>query len=118
MFKLLDRQLFYSYIKAYLICLVSLLSLYIVVDLFTNIEDFTQNHTRLSEVLKHIGIFYGYKVTQIFDRLSEAIALMAAMFTVAWVQKNNELLPLLVRGSFHPARGEAGTPDAPAPCLA
>jgi lipopolysaccharide export system permease protein len=98
MFKLLDRQLFYSYIKAYLICLSSLLSLYVVVDLFTNIEDFTQNHTRLVEVLTHIGIFYGYKVTQIFDRLSEAIALLAAMFTVAWIQKNNELLPLLSAG--------------------
>lgn len=98
MFKLLDRQMFYAYIKAYLICLVSLLSLYIVVDLFTNIEDFTQNHSKLVEVLQHIGIFYGYKVTQIFDRLSEAIALLAAMFTVAWMQKNNELVPLLSAG--------------------
>lgn len=98
MFKLLDRQLFYSYVKGYTICLTSLLSLYIVVDLFTNIEDFTQHHSRLIDVLRHIGTFYGYKTTQIFDRLSEAIALLAAMFTVAWVQKNNELLPLLSAG--------------------
>src|SRR5206468_2259090 len=43
MMAILDRQMILSYLKAYLICLVSLLSLYIVVDLFTNIEDFTQN---------------------------------------------------------------------------
>ncbi|MBY0528445.1 MAG: LptF/LptG family permease [Gemmataceae bacterium] len=95
---LLDRQLILSYVKAYLICLVSLLSLYIVVDLFTNIEDFAQHNRGLLGTLQHIGTFYGYKVTQIFDRLSEAITLLAAMFTVAWMQRNNELLPLLSAG--------------------
>jgi lipopolysaccharide export system permease protein len=97
MMKLLDRQLLYSYIKAYAICLVSLLSLYVVVDLFTNIDDFTQ-HKSLLAVLEHIGTYYGYKSSQIFDRLSEAIALLAAMFTVAWMQRNNELVPLLSAG--------------------
>jgi lipopolysaccharide export system permease protein len=98
MLTILDRQLILSYVKAYIIVLVSLLSLYIVVDLFTNIEDFTQDHTGLVQVVKHIVTYYGYKVTQIFDRLSEAIALLAAMFTVAWMQRNNELLPLLSAG--------------------
>jgi lipopolysaccharide export system permease protein len=42
--------------------------------------------------------YYGYKVPQIFDRLCEPIVLLAAMFTVAWVQRNNELLPLLSAG--------------------
>src|SRR5262245_61200215 len=96
--KLLDRLLIASYIKAYVICLVSMLGLYVVVDLFTNIEDFTQHHSGLGEVLTHIGRYYGYKVTQIFDRLSEAIVLLAAMFTIAWVQRSNELLPLLSAG--------------------
>ena len=39
----LDRMLFVSFLRAYLICLVSTLSLYVVVDLFTNIDDFTQH---------------------------------------------------------------------------
>src|SRR5262245_47538064 len=95
---ILDRQMIRSYLKAYLICLLSLLSLYIVVDLFTNIEDFAQNQKNVLGVLKQIGTYYGYKVTQIFDRLSEAIALLAAMFTVAWMQRNNELIPLLSAG--------------------
>src|SRR5437588_937343 len=38
------------------------------------------------------------KITQIFDRLCEAIVLLAAMFTVALLQRNNELLPLLSAG--------------------
>jgi lipopolysaccharide export system permease protein len=96
--RLLDRLLIWSYVKAYLICLVSLLSLYIVVDLFTNLEDFAQRETSLVPVLETIAGYYGYRVSQIFDRLCEAIVLLAAMFTVAWVQRNNELLPLLSAG--------------------
>ena len=37
---ILDRMLFASFVRAYVICLVSTLSLYIIVDLFTNIDDF------------------------------------------------------------------------------
>ena len=98
MLKLLDRLLVRNYVKAYVICLVSLLSLFIVVDLFTNLDDFTQGRKGLADTLKHIGIYYSYKVAQIFDRLCEAIVLLAAMFTVAWIQRNNELLPVLSAG--------------------
>jgi lipopolysaccharide export system permease protein len=96
--RLLDRLLFATYLKAYLIVLVSLLSLYVVLDLFTNLEDFAQHGGGQWAVLRHIGTFYGYRVLQYFDRLGEAITLLAAMFTVAWVQRNNELLPLLSAG--------------------
>src|SRR5207302_3507284 len=41
---------------------------------------------------------YGYKSTQIFDRLCEAIVLLAAMFTVTLMQRNNEQMPLLSAG--------------------
>jgi lipopolysaccharide export system permease protein len=95
---LIDRLLLRGFLKAYLVCLVSLLSLYIVVDLFTNLEDFAEHHTSLVPILKHVGTYYGFKVTQIFDRLCEAIVLMAAAFTVALTQRNNELIPLLSAG--------------------
>lgn len=96
--RILDRLLMWSFLKAYLFCLVSLLSLYVVIDLFTNLEDFAQHSRGLTSVLHNIGKFYGYKVVQIFDRLCEAIVLLAATFTVAWVQRNNELVPLLSAG--------------------
>src|SRR6266852_5795279 len=95
---LLDRVLIRGYIKAYLVCLVSLLSLYVVIDLFTNVDDFAEQHHGLAQILKHIGVYYGYKIAHIFDLLCEAIVLLAAMFTVAWMQRNNELLPLLSAG--------------------
>src|SRR6516165_1952163 len=48
--------------------------------------------------LKHILAYYSVKVTQIFDRLCEAIVLLAAVFTVALMQRNNEQVPLLSAG--------------------
>jgi lipopolysaccharide export system permease protein len=74
------------------------LSLYVVVDLFTNLDDFTHHGKGFATTLQHIASYYGYKTTQIFDRLCEAIVLLAAMFTVAWMQRSNEQMPLLSAG--------------------
>ena len=95
---LLDRLLIRAYLKAYFVCLLSLLSLYVVIDLFTNVDDFTNRSRGLGSILAHIGSYYGYRISQIFDRLCEVIVLLAAMFTIAWVQRNNELIPLLSAG--------------------
>src|SRR5690349_4686116 len=99
MFKQIDRLMIRGYLKSYFICLVSLLTLYIVVDLFTNLDDFVQSGARgLQVVLLRIVSYYGYRVPQFFDRLCEAIVVLAGMFTVAMMQRNNEQLPLLSAG--------------------
>jgi lipopolysaccharide export system permease protein len=98
MVRLLDRLMIFSYLKSYVICLISLLGLYIVVDLFMNVSDFAHANDGLHKFLLHIGKYYGARSTTIFDRLSEMIVLLAAMFTIAWVQRNNELLPQLSAG--------------------
>jgi lipopolysaccharide export system permease protein len=96
--KLVDRQMVRGYFKSYFVCLVSLLSLYVVVDLFTNLDDFAGKGRPLRDIVAHIAAYYGAQVFKIFDRLCEAIVLLAAMFTVAWMQRNNEQVPLLSAG--------------------
>lgn len=98
MFTLIDRQLIASFFKAYMVCLTSLLMLYVVVDLFTNLDDFAGKDKSFRNVIIDIGTFYGYRVAQIFDRLCEAILLLAAMFTITWMQRCNEQVPLLASG--------------------
>jgi lipopolysaccharide export system permease protein len=94
---ILDRQLFFAYIRSYFIVLSSLLSLYVVVDLFTNIDAFG-DRGGLQATLQHIATYYGYRISQIFDKLSEFITLLAAVFTVSWMQRSNELMPQLSAG--------------------
>ncbi len=95
---LVDRVLLWSYVRSFLICLVSLLSLYVIIDLFTNLDDFFQDSRPLSESLRNVGRYYLYRSAQIFDRLCEPMILLASAFTVGWMQRNNELLPLLSAG--------------------
>jgi lipopolysaccharide export system permease protein len=95
---ILDRMLFTSFLRAYLICLISTLSLYIVVDLFTHLDDFAAKADSFIDIIANIANYYGYQSIQYYDRLCEAITLLAAMFTIAWMQRNNELLPCLSAG--------------------
>jgi len=98
MMKIIDRQMIRGYFKAYFVCLSSLLSLYVVVDLFNSLEDFARRNGSFLGVLQHIGTYYMYKIVQIFDRLCEAIVLLAAVFAISWMQRCNELVPLLSAG--------------------
>jgi lipopolysaccharide export system permease protein len=98
MMKQIDRLLIRGYFQSFIICLVSLLSLYIVVDLFTNLDEFASHHRNFWEILEHIGTYYLYRTAHIFDLLSEVIVLLAGVFTVAWMQRCNELVPLLAAG--------------------
>jgi lipopolysaccharide export system permease protein len=98
MIKIIDRLMIRGYFKSYFGCLAALLSLYVVVDLFTNLEAFTRK-PGLKSAIEHIGSYYSAHIPVIFDRLSEAIVLLAAMFTVAMMQRNNEQVPLLSAGA-------------------
>ncbi len=92
----LDRMLFVNYVRSYLIVLVSLLSLYVVIDLFSNLDSFTKG--TLAETVRHIARYYSAHISKIFNQLSDAISLIGAMFTIAWMQRSNELMPQLSAG--------------------
>ena len=94
----LDRMFLLSFFRSYAIVWTSLISLYVVIDLFTNIDDFGKRGEGIRSVVEHVVSYYSHKVAQIFDLMAEAITLMAAMFSVAWLQRNNELLPQLSAG--------------------
>jgi len=93
----LDRMILVSFFRSYAIVCTSLLSLYVVLDLFTNIDTFGKSGNIVG-ITKHIFGYYSAQIVLIFDRLAESITLLAAMFTVSWMQRNNELLPQLSAG--------------------
>ena len=55
---ILDRMYFAIFVRNYIIVLVCLLSLYIVVDLFTNLNDFTNQMGSFVAVAKLIAAYY------------------------------------------------------------
>src|SRR5262249_7237267 len=87
-----------SYFRSYGIVWSSLIGLYVVLDLFTHLDDFVNRPGGFAASAGHMIRYYGYRVPQLFDLMAEPITLMAAAFTVSWMQRNNELLPQLSAG--------------------
>lgn len=96
---LLDRYLFKNFVKAWLALFVSLVSLYVIIDAFSHFDGILQaaNYMQKS-VTETMAIYYSYQLVLIFDRLCGVILLLAATFTLAWLQRQNELVPLLAAG--------------------
>jgi lipopolysaccharide export system permease protein len=96
--RILDRQRYWAYLKAYVVCFTALVGLYVVIDAFSNFDEFTKRASGPVEIFKVMGRFYLVHMTEFYDRLCGVIGMMAAIFTVTWMQKNNELLAMLAAG--------------------
>ncbi|GAC1465047.1 MAG: hypothetical protein NVSMB9_04300 [Isosphaeraceae bacterium] len=96
--RILDRQRYWAFIKAYVICFTALVGLYVVIDAFSNFDEFTKRASGASELALVMGRYYLIHMSESYDRLCGVIGMMAAIFTVTWVQKNNELLAILAAG--------------------
>ncbi len=94
----LDRMTLLAYFRSYAIVWSSLISLYVVIDLFTHLDAYVNRPGGFPAVARFIIVWYGYHIPQVFDLLAEPISLLAATFTVSWMQKNNEMLPQLSAG--------------------
>lgn len=96
---LLDRYLLKNFVKAWFVCFVSLVSLYVIIDAFSHFEELLIASRHLQKSLTEtLAIYYGYQLVLIFDRLCSVIMLLAATFTISWLQRQNELVPLLSAG--------------------
>jgi lipopolysaccharide export system permease protein len=95
--RILDRQRYWNFFKAYFICFVTFIGLYIVIDAFANIDEFAKR-AKGWQLLLVMGRYYLIRSSQIYDRLFGVITMMAAIFTVTWMQRSNELIAMLAAG--------------------
>lgn len=96
---ILDRYLLRQYAQVLLICFCSLMGLYAVIDALGHLDQFSAHAEKTGTgVLGAIGRFYAFQALGFFDRTSGILAMMAAMFTLAWLKRHNELTALLAAG--------------------
>jgi len=96
--KLLDRYLLWQFVQIFVICFLSLMGLYLVIDLFGHLDSFSAEAEREGSLLKVIAEFYGYQSIGFFDRTSGILAMISAMFTVTWLQRHQEMTAMLAAG--------------------
>ena len=75
---LLDRFLFKNFVKAWLICFISLVSLYVIIDAFSHFDELLMASRHLQQsITETMAVYYGYQLVLIFDRLCGIILLLA-----------------------------------------
>ena len=97
--RILDRYVLRQFLQSFLICFLSLAGLYVVFDAFTNLEDFIACAQKQgTHLLALIGSYYSFQTLLFFDRTSGLMTLIAAMFTVSWLQRHNEIVAMQSAG--------------------
>ena len=95
---IIDRYMARQFIQVFAICFLSLTGLYIVIDAFSHLDHFFDYSESHGSVLKIVSQYYAYRSLAFFDWMSGILALVAAMFTVTWIQRHNEMTALLAAG--------------------
>ncbi|MCU0961373.1 MAG: LptF/LptG family permease [Pirellulaceae bacterium] len=95
---LFDRYLLRTFLRVLLVSFISLTGLYIIIDLFGNLEELLAYAEREGSLLQVVASYYGARVLSFFDRTSGLLALLAAIFTITWFQRSNELTAVMAAG--------------------
>ena len=97
--KTLDRYIAKNFLIGYAISFCVLLGLRIIIDLFVNLDEFTE-HTDLGTlaVVKNIFIFYGLNSIVYFRDFAGMIMVVAAAFSVGKMIRSNELVAVMASG--------------------
>ena len=102
MLSVIDRYLLRSLVVNYVIALGAMLSLYVVLDMFVNMDEFTEHGFPFTTVVGHIAGYYAPHLLLYFAQLSGAITLFACMTSLARMRRANELTAILASGvSLH-----------------
>ncbi len=94
----LDRYLLRQFVGVFAICFVSLMGLYVVIDAFSHLDKFSRHADQHGNLLVVIADYYSYKAIDFFDRTSGVLSMIAAVFTVTWLQRHHELTAIMAAG--------------------
>lgn len=98
--RILDRYVLRGFLVNYVIALTVMIGLYVVIDLFFNIDEFSGDQKRpFVETARRILDFYGYNMPLYFVQLSGVITVVAACATLARMHRVNELTAVLASGT-------------------
>lgn len=97
--KIFDRYIAKNFLIGYVIAFSVIIGLRIFIDLFVNLDEFTE-HGELTSiaVLKNIFDFYAVNTTLYFRDFAGMITVVAAVFSVGKMIRSNEMVALVASG--------------------
>ncbi len=97
--KILDKYIIKNFLTGYLIAFLVLMGLRMVIDLFVNLDEFTE-HIQLGTmaVTRNILSYYALHSTLYFRDFAGMITVVAAAFSLGKMTRNNELTAVMASG--------------------
>lgn len=94
----LGRYILRSLVWNYVITVAVMLSLYVLLDMFVNMDEFTERSLPVTTVIGNIVDYYVPNLLLYFKQLSGVIMTFACLATAARMRKQNELTAMLASG--------------------
>ncbi|MCA9060163.1 MAG: LptF/LptG family permease [Planctomycetaceae bacterium] len=98
MLTIYDRHLLGRLLHTFGVFFVASYGLYIVIDLFTNIDDFQLGASTILDLVMLIGEYYLYRASEFFEMAGPILIVLAVITVLALLQKNSEAYPILAAG--------------------
>ena len=95
---ILDRYILRSFLFNFVGWNLCFVGIFVVFDLFTNIDSLLQAGKAAHNVPKVIFLYYFYQSIPIVLLLGSVLCLVAAMVTIAMLMRNNEFVPIQAAG--------------------
>ncbi len=102
MLQKLDRYVSSYFISSYGVCLLFFVGMFVLIDLFAKSDDILARAGELGGMGYSAGFltvqYYALQIPFIFLQVAPFVTVMAAMFAISRLRRNNELVPMIVSG--------------------
>jgi lipopolysaccharide export system permease protein len=95
---ILDRYILKRFFFNIILWFVSIVGIFIVFDLFTNLDTLIAAGKDVNNIPLVIGKYYLFKSIPIIMMLNSVLGLLSAMITIASLKRHNELIPIQAAG--------------------
>ncbi len=97
--KILDRYIVKNFLVGYVIAFSVLIGLRIIIDLFVNLDEFTEQANRTTyDVLTHMLRYYALHTTLYFRDFAGMMTVVAASFSFGRMVRSGELIAIMASG--------------------
>ena len=97
-----DRYIVRIFVSSYLVAFLFFFGAFVVIDLFSNIDDFIDtgraHNLEGSDIFRRVCGYYLYGSPAVFLQVAPFVTVIGVIVTVARLQQANELIPILMSG--------------------
>lgn len=93
-----DRYLIARYLQIFVILFVSVFGLFVVIDGFSNVDEFQDHASGAGELLVRMASYYSYQSSQFLEMCGPILSVVDAMIVFALLMRNSEFQPVLAAG--------------------